>query len=115
MTDSRVEKALEFANYRATLNNQKQKLKDQCEANLNYAFNGGLFYIDQTLISFIGNFLSQGKTAMVVLDNNQTPVDIENLQEFYDSITTRWFESVNEYHRQHTELADKRKVHKLVD
>jgi len=52
---------------------------------------------------------------MVVLDNNQTPVDIENLQEFYDSITTRWFESVNEYHRQHTELADKRKVHKLVD
>lgn len=115
MTDSRVEKALEFANYRSTLNNQKQKLKDQCEANLNYAFNGGLFYVDQTLISFIGNFLSQGKEAMVVLDKNQTPIDIKNLQEFYDSITTRWFESVNEYHRQHLELATKRKVHKLVD
>ena len=66
-------------------------------------------------IIIIGNFLSQGKTAMVVLDNNQTPVDIEDLQEFYDQITTRWFESVNEYHRQHTELANKRKVHKLVD
>jgi len=61
MTDSRVEKALEFANYRATLNNQKQKLKDQCEANLNYAFNGGLFYIDQTLISFIGNFYHKAR------------------------------------------------------
>ena len=35
MTDQRLEKALEFANYRSTLANQKEKLKDRCEAQLN--------------------------------------------------------------------------------
>lgn len=113
--DQRIEKALEFANYRATLANQKQRLKEQCEANLNFAFNGGLFKIDQTLISFIDCFVSQGKESMVILDQNQTPIEIENLQDFHDTITSRWFESVNEYHRQHQELANKRKVSKLVE
>ena len=52
---------------------------------------------------------------MVVLDTNKTPVDIENLEDFYNKICTRWFESVNEYHRQEQELANKRKVNKLVE
>tara|TARA_Y100001937_G_scaffold117970_1_gene171785 strand:+ start:152 stop:499 length:348 start_codon:yes stop_codon:yes gene_type:complete len=115
MTDQRLEKALEFANYRSTLANQKEKLKDRCEAQLNYAYNGGIFHINETLISFVDSFHRQGKQSMVMLDSNKTPVDIENLEEFYNQITTRWFESVNEYHRQHTDLANKRKVHKLVD
>ena len=95
--------------------NQKEKLKDRCEAQLNYAFNGGIFHISETLISFVDSFHRQGKQSMVMLDSNKTPVDIENLEDFYNQITTRWFESVNEYHRQHTDLANKRKVHKLVD
>lgn len=113
--DTRIEKALEFANYRTTLANQKQKLKEQCEASLNFAHNGGLFVIDETLISFIGNFVKEGKKSMVVLDTNRTPVDIEDLEEFYNKMCTRWFESVNEYHRQEQELANKRKVNKLVE
>ena len=113
--DQRIEKALEFANYRATLANQIQRLKEQCEANLNFAFNGGLFKIDQTLISFISSFVSAGKESMVVLDSNQTPVEIEDLTSFHDTITSRWFESVNEYNRQYQELANKRKVSKLVE
>ena len=113
--DTRIEKALEFANYRTTLANQKQKLKEQCEASLNFAHNGGLFVIDETLISFIGNFVKEGKKSIVVLDTNRTPVDIEDLEEFYNKMCTRWFESVNEYHRQEQELANKRKVNKLVE
>ena len=113
--DTRIEKALEFANYRTTLANQKQILKEQCEASLNFAHNGGLFVIDETLISFIGNFVKEGKKSMVVLDTNRTPVDIEDLEEFYNKMCTRWFESVNEYHRQEQELANKRKVNKLVE
>jgi len=115
MTDIRLEKALEFANYRSTLSVQQKQLKERCEARLNFAYNGGLFKIDQTLIAFVGNFLKEDKQAMVILDANQTPVDIENLQQFYEDITTRWMESVNDYHRQHQELSTKRKVNKLVE
>jgi len=110
MTDQRLENALEFANYRATLANQKAKLKDRCEAQLNYAYNGGIFHISESLISFVDSFYRQGKKSMIMLDSNKTPVDIEDVQEFYNQITTRWFESVNEYHRQ-----NKRKVHTLID
>jgi len=46
---------------------------------------------------------------------NQTPVDIENLQQFYEDITSRWMEAVNDYHRQYEELSTKRKVSKLVE
>ena len=61
MTDQRLEKALEFANYRSTLANQKEKLKDRCEAQLNYAYNGGIFHINETLIAFIDSFCKQDK------------------------------------------------------
>lgn len=71
--------------------------------------------INETLISFIGNFVKEGKKSIVVLDTNRTPVDIEDLEEFYNKMCTRWFESVNEYHRQEQELANKRKVNKLVE
>ena len=82
---------------------------------MNYAFNGGLFKINETLISFIGNFLQQDKKAIVILDANETPIDIEDLQKFYEDITTRWFEAVNDYHRQYQELSTKRKVSKIVE
>ena len=115
MTDQRLEKALEFANYRQTLANQKQILKDRCASQLNYAYNGGLFTIDNALISFIGIFVNKGKKSMVVLDSNNSPIDIENLEEFFEHITSRYFESVNEYHRQDQDLAHKRKTVKLVE
>jgi|TARA_B100000989_G_scaffold290044_1_gene262691 hypothetical protein len=115
MTDLRLEKALEFANYRSTLSVQQKQLREQCEARLNFAFNGGLFKIDQNLISFVGNFLKEDKKSMVILDSNQTPIDLEDLQKFYEDINTRWFEAVNDYHRQYQELSTKRKVTKLVE
>ena len=79
MTDERLEKALEFANYRQTLFNQKKILQDNCEAQLSYAYNGGTFKIDQTLIAFINSFLAEGKEEMVVLDTNKTPIKITDL------------------------------------
>ena len=113
MTDLRLEKALEFANYRSTLSVQQKQLREQCEARLNFAFNGGLFKIDQNLISFVGNFLKEDKKSMVILDSNQTPIDLEDLQKFYEDINTRWFEAVNDYHRQYQEVSTKRKGTKL--
>ena len=37
MTDQRLEKALEFANYRSTLANQKEKLKDSDKEKIKYS------------------------------------------------------------------------------
>ena len=115
MTDERLEKALEFANYRQTLFNQKKILQDNCEAQLSYAYNGGTFKIDQTLIAFINSFLAEGKEEMVVLDANKTPIKITDLKQFQDDVTSKYFEVTNEFHKQYEELQKSRKVEKLVD
>ena len=115
MTDERLEKALEFANYRQTLFNQKKILQDTCEAQLSYAYNGGTFKIDQTLIAFINSFLAEGKEEMVVLDTNKTPIKITDLKQFQDDVTSKYFEVTNEFHKQYEELQNSRKVEKLVD
>ena len=50
---SKLTKALEFANYRKTLNVQHNNLKAKVQTLLNYSINGGTFQIDQVLISFV--------------------------------------------------------------
>jgi len=67
MSNEKLENALSFANYRQTLSNQKAKLQDQCEAQLNFAYNGGLFYINESLISFVNSLLLMVKNQCVYL------------------------------------------------
>ena len=50
-----------------------------------------------------------------ILHTAANVIDIENLEEFFEHITSRYFESVNEYHRQDQDLAHKRKTVKLVE
>jgi len=115
MSNEKLENALSFANYRQTLSNQKAKLQDQCEAQLNFAYNGGLFYINESLISFVNSFITDGKESMCVLDSNKTPIEITDLKDFQTKLHSRYFESVNEYFRSYQELAQKRKVKALVE
>ena len=49
---TRLTKALEFANYRVTLNNQQAQLKAKTQSLLSYSINGGTFTIDIPLITF---------------------------------------------------------------
>ena len=71
MTDDRLHKALEFANYRQTFFNQKQILKNKSEALLSYSTQGGAFKVTQELIAFVGTFVQQGYEEIVLLDVNE--------------------------------------------
>ena len=50
---SKLTKALEFANYRTTLNVQHNALKAKVQTLLSFSLNGGTFEISQELISFV--------------------------------------------------------------
>ena len=50
---SKLTKALEFANYRTTLNVQHNALKAKVQTLLSYSISGGTFEISQELISFV--------------------------------------------------------------
>jgi hypothetical protein len=114
--DDRLTKALEFSNYRQTLAIQRKTLKEKINAKLTYGYNGGLFKIDRDLLTFVQVLLSNGRSDNVVLlDSNDNPILIQNLESFKDEIFDRYFTSTYEYLEEYTKIKSSRTVEKLLD
>lgn len=97
MEDSRLSQALEFANYRQTLNNQLQKTKIKTEGALTISKNGGIFKIDQQLICFLDYISRIGVKTATLLDNNNSPINVDDIESFLKEITVLYFEITNDY------------------
>ena len=108
-----LNKALEFANYRVTLNNQKAQLKAKTQNLLSYSINGGTFTIDIPVITFCKQLIDDGQKDVVLLDiyNNPIKVDVDS---FYEEIQSRYFEVTNDYYVEYEKLRKARKVHKIL-
>jgi hypothetical protein len=108
--------ALEFANYQQTFSIQRKTLKEKIEAKLTYGFNNGLFRINQNLLTFVEILCTKGRTTgVVILDVNENPVLIDDLEKFKDEIFSRYFETTNEYFEEYQVLKKSRSVEKLLD
>ena len=111
-----LKKALDFANYKQTFSIQRKTLKEKIDAKLTYGFNGGLFHIDRNLLTFVDILCTKGRTSGVVLmDTNDNPVLIDDLESFKDEIFSRYFEATNEYFEQYQALKKSRSVEKLLE
>lgn len=114
--DEQLQKALDFSNYRQSFSIQRKTLKESIEAKLTYGTNGGIFKIDQSLITFVKFLIDQERTENVpLLDSNGNPVLIPDLKKFLDEILDRYFTSVYEYYEQYQNLKKSRSVEKLID
>jgi hypothetical protein len=110
----KLSKALEFANYRVTLNNQHATLKAKTQSLLSYSVNGGTFTIDRELITFSKMLLDSGEAEAVLLDIYNNPIQV-TLQDFYDEILSRYYEVTNDYYVEYEKLRKARKVHSVLD
>lgn len=114
--DERLKQALDFANYRQTLAIQRKSLKEKMQAKLTYGYNGGIFKIDQTLISFVNFLCYEGRTeGVVLLDLNENPILIDDLEKFKIEILDRYFSVIFEYQEEYDKIKKSRSVEKLVD
>jgi hypothetical protein len=114
--EEQFKKALEFSNYRQTFSIQKKILKEKIDARLTYGVNGGIFKIDRSLLTFVQMFIDQGRTNNVpLIDVNDNPIMIENLEEFRDEIVDRYYDTVLEYYTEYQNLKKNRSVEKLLD
>ncbi len=111
----RLTQALSFANYRQTLNNQLSKLKIRAEGTLMFAKAGGNFSINQELICFVDYLCRTGLNEATLLDNNNTPVLITDVNAFLEEVTQRYFEVTNDYLREYTEIKKSRNIKKILD
>ena len=114
--EERLKKALDFSNYQHTLTVQKKLLKEKIDAKLTYGYNGGIFKIDRSLITFVQMLLDQDrKDNIPILDLNENPILIKNLEDFKTEILDRYFSSVYEYYESYEQIKKSRSVEKLID
>lgn len=111
--DERLAKALEASNYRLTLNVQRENSKLKLKNHLVYSQNGGIFKITQDFISFVFA-LSQSKKSAVILDSNENPVKIDDLEDFYESILDIYQEGMNDYLIEYEKFKKLRTTAKVV-
>lgn len=111
--DERLAKALEASNYRLTLNIQRENSKLKLKNHLVYSQNGGIFKITQDFISFVFA-LSQSKKSAVILDSNENPVKIDDLEDFYESILDIYQEGMNDYLIEYEKFKKLRTTAKVV-
>lgn len=113
--NERLTKALEFVNYRQTLNSQLQALKIRTDGMLQYAAAGGKFTITQELICFLDYLARIGQDNATLLDDNKLPVYIEDTSAFLKNITTRYFEVTNDYLQETQKIRKSRTVKSILD
>lgn len=114
--DERLEKALEFSNYMVTLNNQKRILKEKYKENIVYYVNGGQFTITQELITFVNMLVDRDVgNDTVLVDDNEIPILIQDLDDFLGEILDMYFSAANQYYSDYKDLLTKRSTGKLVD
>lgn len=112
--DERIEKAFQTANYMASLTNLRRVALEEYNQSLIYYTQGATFTINRHLISFVKTLVDTGLTEAILLDDNNIPVKIENLEEFFTKILSLYSEATNAYLVKYAELKSKRKVEALI-
>lgn len=114
--NEQIQKAFEVANYMSTLAAQKQIFKEEYHQDLVHYQNGGTFKATRELINFLEVLLGKGHVLDVVLiDDNNLPIEISDLKKFSEDILSRHFEAVNKYHSKYSRIKKNRSVEGLLD
>ena len=112
--DDRIKNALKYAEYKVTQSLLKENLRTELYENLVIGINGGLFDIDQTLISFVSVLITKTNSS-VLIDKNNNPIMIDDLEKFLNEILSRYIEYTNQYYLDYSEMLKQRSVKNLLD
>lgn len=113
--EDRLQQAIEFANYKQTLNNQLHKARIRAEGLLLFAENGGKFTINQQLICFVDYLVRQEYSESTLIDDNKLPVHIADTAAFLEKITARYFEVTNDFLKESQLIKKSRNVKSILD
>ena len=109
-----LEKALEFSNYSVTLNNQKRILSEKYQENLIIYYLGGTFTANREMLNFCSMLLNK-TTKTIIVDDNQTPIEINDLNDYTEALIQKYTEATNQYNEDYKILSTRRSVKGLVD
>lgn len=114
--DERLKKALDISNFMISFENQKRLLKDKFYEDLIYFDSGCQFKVTQSLITFVKMLIDNGcNQDVVIVDDNDIPLNINNLEIFYQNILNVYFTATNKYVTDYENLKKSRTIEKLID
>jgi hypothetical protein len=114
--DPILEKALETANLMTTLANQKRALKEEYEQKLFYFYNGGTFKVTRETVSFVQSLVTMGYIEnVVIVDDNNLPINIDNLQIFLENLLDLYTQAANTYFTKYEAVKKSRNITSILD
>lgn len=112
--DPRLADALTAANYRITLANQRKNAKLKLQRYLTFPKNGGMFFVDRELVSFVQSLILAGKDSTIILDSHDNPIEINDLDSFFEEIYERYYNGLQDYLSEYNAFKKARNVEKLI-
>lgn len=113
--DNILEKAFELANFTSTLASQKRVLLEEFYQNSTYFFNGAVFTANKETINFVKSLIDLGQAQIVLIDNNNTPIDISDPTQFLQNLLDKYNFAANSYYSKFQKLKSSRSVESLLD
>jgi len=113
--DERLKKALEISNLSTVINDKKRLLKEQFLDKIIIYKYGGIFTITPELINFAQNLVDRDLETVVLIDDNELPVNILDLEEFVSDLYDTYFSATNKYFQDYQELIKNRSAEKIVN
>jgi hypothetical protein len=104
-----LEEIIELSDKMLSFRTQRLYIKEKFEAAVIFGNSGGIFRIDQSLISYVKTLIDFGKKDnVVILDMNQNPIMISDLSEFLKDIIDRYMSALGRYYSEYQELQSTR-------
>lgn len=113
--EEQLQKAFEIANYMTTLAGQKRVLLEEFQQNTVYFHNGSTFKATKELINFVNTLIQLDQKDAVLIDDNNIPVDIQDLPKFLEQIMHTYTYASNTYFTKYQQLKTARSVESLLD
>jgi hypothetical protein len=113
--DERLEKALEFSNYRTTIENQRANLRRRFDAMLIVHRENASFNADAQTIGLVKALIDTGTNEAVLLDTKENPVEINKLDVFLLNLIEAYHCATNEFIVEHRKLARARNIKKAMN
>ena len=113
--EKRLEQALDFSNFRMILSTRQKNLKTLMNNKLMLSYEGGLFKVNKSLISFNDLLISSGIKEFIFIDSNDIPILIKDLTAFAEKILKKYQNALTQYYESYQKLNEAREIRKVIN
>lgn len=113
--DSKVQQAFEVASIVATMSSQARLLNEEYAQTLLFYYKGGTFTASEQRLAFLFSLKSSKIDSMVIVDDNNAPIMVDDIDKFYSDLLSHHKEAVNLLYYKHKKLISSKSIESILD